>query len=94
MGLRETLMEAKKQRTIKEQLFEVILGWLFLLVLVGLLGFFYGMLFSEAGYVLTLDQISPSALFTMSWAVIVPVALIWWQIKRTKKVVTSFRESD
>jgi hypothetical protein len=94
MGLRETFMKAEKQRTIKEQLVEVIVGWLVLLVVVGLISFLYGVLFSEPDYVFTLNQVSLSALFKMSWPVILLVILLWRQIKSTKKLVTPFIGSD
>ena len=94
MGLRETLIEAEKQRAIKEQIVEVIIGWLVLLVVVGLISFLYGVLFSEPGYVLTLDQVSLSALFRMSWPVILLIVLLWVQIRKTKKLVTPFIGSD
>ena len=94
MGLRETFMEAEKQRTIKEQLVEVIIGWLVLLVVVGLISFLCGVLFSEPGFVLARDQVSLSKLFGMSWPVILLVVLLWLQIKKTKKLVTPFIGSD
>lgn len=94
MGLRETLKEAEKQRTIKVQLVEVIIGWLVLLVIVGLISFLFGVLFSGPGYVLALDQVSLSAFFRMSWPVILLVVLLWLQIKKTKTLVTPFIGSD
>ncbi len=83
-----TIGVAGKARKQKELLFDVLLGWLVLVTIVGLFGFMFGVMFAGAGYKLPLEQISTTTGYGLSVGAMVLGGLGWWQIRQTRQLVS------
>ena len=87
------IKEVRKVRSLNERLFNVLLGWLALVVLVSLLSFFYGMMYAEAGYNLPFSQFSTLTLYSLSLVVVIPIGFAWWQVRQTRQLVSLLNPS-
>lgn len=83
-----SIKEAGKAKSLNKQLFDILLGWLALVVLVSLLSFFYGMMYAEAGYDLPFSQLPALTFYSLGLGIVVPVGLAWWQVRQTRRLVS------
>ncbi len=84
-----TISKAGKARKLKRQLFDVLLGWLVLVSVVGMFGFMFGVVYAGVGYKLPLEQISTTAGYGgLGMGAVVLFGLAWLQIRQTRQLVS------
>jgi hypothetical protein len=80
----------EQSNDIKKQLFDIQLYWVVLVIVMSLLSFFYGFLYTTMG--LNLEAPSAPSIFLFSLVVVFPVGGSWLLIKRMNQLFSRLSE--